>query len=100
MKIKSVWRIKTYTNKLDEFVVDVRAGRVPKARAGRPLVEEEELVLSSELPVIALRRLLLQRLPLLELLLVRKRDAVHSLQRLGIRAPFPVGRRVLLTEAQ
>jgi hypothetical protein len=45
--------------------------------------------------VISLGRFLLERLPLLQLLRVRERDAVDTLQRLGLGVSFPVGGRIL-----
>jgi len=53
--------------------------RQEEARARAELVEVEELLLEADLAVVALGRLLLEVLPLGELLLVGEGDAVDPL---------------------
>lgn len=77
-----------------EGVVDVSSARLKEARSRRELVEEEQLLLLADLAMIALGRLLLELLPLLELLVVGEADAVDPLQHLGVRLALPIGRRV------
>jgi hypothetical protein len=60
-------------------VVEARAVRQEEARARAELVEVEELLLEADLAVVALGRLLLEVLPLGELLLVGEGDAVDPL---------------------
>ena len=66
-----------------------------EARAGRHLVEEEELLLLSDLAMVALGSFLEHLLVLLHLLLVGKRDTVDALQGVVLGVTKEVGRRVL-----
>mmetsp|Transcript_24387 Transcript_24387/g.77250 ORF Transcript_24387/g.77250 Transcript_24387/m.77250 type:complete len:588 (-) Transcript_24387:95-1858(-) len=81
-------------DELDKLVVQPTAERLEEARAGREVVEEKELLLDADRAVVALLGLLLQRLPLAELLLVGEGDAVHALQLVVARLAEPVGGRV------
>jgi len=58
-------------------------------------MEEEQLLLATDLAVIPLGRLLLQLLPLLELLGIGERDAVDTLQSLSVGLALPVRGGVL-----
>ncbi len=78
-------------NEVDQSVVDVRAVREPEARAGRELVEHEELLFATDFPVVAFRCLLLHSLPVLQLTLLRERDPVDATEGLRLRLPLPVG---------
>src|SRR4051812_28376270 len=60
-----------------------------------PFVEEEELLLLSDLAVVAVLGHLHEGLPLLQLVLVRERNAVHALQGGVLGLGQPVGRGVL-----
>mmetsp|Transcript_5306 Transcript_5306/g.16654 ORF Transcript_5306/g.16654 Transcript_5306/m.16654 type:complete len:469 (-) Transcript_5306:558-1964(-) len=80
----------------DERVVEARAVGQEEGGAGAELVEEEELLLDPDPAVVALRRLFLQRLPLLQELGVREGDAVDALQRVAVGLAEEVGGRVLL----
>mmetsp|Transcript_24388 Transcript_24388/g.77255 ORF Transcript_24388/g.77255 Transcript_24388/m.77255 type:complete len:453 (-) Transcript_24388:95-1453(-) len=79
---------------IHQLVVDARAVRQEEARAGRDLVEEEELLLQAEPAVVAFRCLLLKSLPCPQLLLVWEGNAVHALQLVVARLAEPVGGRV------
>mmetsp|Transcript_36730 Transcript_36730/g.118502 ORF Transcript_36730/g.118502 Transcript_36730/m.118502 type:complete len:471 (-) Transcript_36730:417-1829(-) len=82
-------------DELDKLVVQPTAERLEEARAGREVVEEKELLLDADRAVVALLGLLLQRLPLAELLLVGEGDAVHALQLVVARLAEPErGRRL------
>eukprot|EP01136_Pigoraptor_vietnamica_P037807 Opistho-1_new@106270 len=82
-------------NQCNEFVVNAGPVRQEEAAAGAQLVEKVQLLLLANLAVVSLGRLLLQLLPLGELLGVRERNAVHALQRLGLSVAFPVRSRAL-----
>mmetsp|Transcript_47664 Transcript_47664/g.158892 ORF Transcript_47664/g.158892 Transcript_47664/m.158892 type:complete len:471 (-) Transcript_47664:421-1833(-) len=80
---------------IHQLVVDARAVRQEEARAGRDLVEEEELLLQAEPAVVAFRCLLLKSLPCPQLLLVWEGNAVHALQLVVARLAEPErGRRL------
>lgn len=79
---------------LDHFhqaVIDTSAVRQPEARARRQLMEEEELLRRAQHSVIALLGLLLEQLPLLQLLGVGERHAIHPLKGVVLDLPKPVG---------
>ena len=70
---------------LDEVhkgIVDACTVRKEKARTGRELVEEEKLLLLSDLAMVTLRSLFEDLLVLSHLLGVRERDTVDSLERI------------------
>ena len=83
------------SDELHQHVVDVGASREEEAAAGTQLVEEEELLFPPQLAVVSLGGLLLEHLPLLQLLLVREGDAVDPLEGLSVRLALPVGGGVL-----
>ena len=53
---------------------------------------------ASQFAMVSLRRLLLDLLPLLELLRIGERDAVDALQAFPVGLALPVGRRILQTK--
>ena len=79
----------------NELVVDVSALRLEEAGPGTQLVEEEQILLPANLPVIPLGGLLLELFPLLHLFVVRETDPVDPLERFGVGLALPVCRRVL-----
>ena len=82
-------------HELNERVVDARAVRKPHARAGRELVEEEELLLLADPPVIPFSRELERGVVLLELLGLGEGDAVDALERVVVLVAEEVRGRVL-----
>ena len=62
----------------------------PERGARRPLVEHEELLVATDLPVVALLGFFDPRQVFLELLLGQERRAVHALHRLIARVTLPV----------
>ena len=83
------------THQIDKFIVDESALWVKEATAWTELVEKEQFLLLADFAVITLGRLFLEVLPFLQLLAIRKRDAVYTLQTLAVTVAFPVGARVL-----
>jgi hypothetical protein len=61
-----------YPNKIHERVVNVGPFWSEKTRAGTQLMEEEEALFSTQLPVITFGRLLLDSLPFLQLFRIRE----------------------------
>ena len=66
-----------------------------ETRAWRQLVEEEQILLHSNLPVVSLGCLFLDVFPLLHLFALWEGDAVDPLQAFGLGVPLPVGSRIL-----
>lgn len=83
--------METDPDEVHERVVDVSPFGQEEAAAWAEFVEEEELLVTPQFPVVALGCLLLPLLPVLHLLGVRERNAVDALQGLGIRVTLPVG---------
>ena len=73
-----------------EQVVEQRALLEPERRARRPLVEHEELLLATDLPVVALLRFFDAREVILEVFLREERGSVHALHWLIARVAFPI----------
>ena len=78
-----------------KFVVNVSSFGLEETRSRRKFVEEKEILLHSDFPVISLCRLFLKVFPLLHLLAVGERDAVDPLQTFGLCVALPVGGGVL-----
>ena len=70
--------------------------RQEKGGPGRDFIKEEELLVGTNLAVIALGGLGEEGLVLLESLLVRERDTSNTLDRLVFAVTQPVGGRALL----
>mmetsp|Transcript_10181 Transcript_10181/g.25475 ORF Transcript_10181/g.25475 Transcript_10181/m.25475 type:complete len:200 (+) Transcript_10181:1221-1820(+) len=84
------------THQLLEPVVDPSAVVGPEARPGRHhAIEEEQVLLLADPPVIAFFRLLESPLVLLQLLRRREGDTVDALQRVIVCRSKPVSRRIL-----
>ena len=83
------------SNELHELVVDHGAFGIEEAASWTELMEEEEVLLLTDLSVVTLGSLLLEVLPLLQLLGIWERDTVDSLQALAVRVALPVRRGVL-----
>lgn len=82
-------------NQFQQSIVNSGAVRQEEARTRRSLVEEEELLLQTNLSVVALRSLFKECLVLLKLLLVRERNTRNSLDRFVGAVAEPVCGRVL-----
>eukprot|EP00760_Papus_ankaliazontas_P030251 PhM_4_TR468/c1_g1_i2/m.80221 len=81
-------------HELRERVVDAGAVLEEERGAGRELVPRPELLVAADGAVVALGGLFHERLPLLEHLLLREGDAVHTLQRGVLRLAEEVRGRV------
>mmetsp|Transcript_32132 Transcript_32132/g.52974 ORF Transcript_32132/g.52974 Transcript_32132/m.52974 type:complete len:231 (+) Transcript_32132:207-899(+) len=83
-------------HEINEFVVDPRAQRKPKAATRRHhWMEHHEFLLLANIPVVSFCSLFLEFLVLLQELVVGKGDAVQTLQRVQILISQPIGRRIL-----
>lgn len=82
-------------DEVQQGVVDTHTVGQEEGRAGRNLIEEEELLVLANLSVVALGSLSKEVLVLLELLLVRERNTSNSLHGLVGAVTEPVGGRIL-----
>ena len=85
----------TRPHELQERVVYTRAVRQEEATSRTEIVEEEKLLLFSNLPMIPTGCFGEELLILNHLLLVRERDSVDTLQRVIVGIAEEVGRRIL-----
>lgn len=82
-------------DEVNESVVDVGSMGKEKTTSRAQLMEKIQLLLAPQLAMVSLRSFFLELLPLLELLGIRERYPVDTLQRFGLTLPFPISGRVL-----